>query len=1573
MAADSIQSAIAERLRTVDDPEQFLDALAAAAGDSGDLQAALGILDLVGTPQQYAKQQQAIQTGERGGRFYLDDAGNKVYVGGGSGGSGSSGGAQQPVGGQQPAGQQQIRVPSAKGSQRLSIGGKNYEPGQPIDPGDWEKATKAERQAFHDLTGRLKKEERKGRKFDIAAAAQDAERLQGQLEKGEITPDAFKDGMEEHVQAMIEELGPKQAQSIAAFAKSYVHDNAANLTANMNRIAYDWMMSTALNEINPQQPMLSTKIWLATQVAAKLLMKLRSSVQVLARHDSSDHATAEEAKNLHAFLEGLKQATGIQSEVPSAAELEEELADRAGDDDVIDAAGEVERTLFDHEDEPQQYAANKAGKEGRDSSNRNHRNAAMLAGLLGGYGMKDWAFVPSGDGKYQRVRVVTLQDKDGNAVKGAEKYEKVIVVDDRAAAKHDLYFHCCAGDFWLSEAVPVPPGEGPDGLLRIIREAERKMDADDDGRDPMTSPVQVLDGQVIKVDDRTKSKKYAATEDRRPFDRTAEIVSQNQALAQQYADHWQQLDQAGLEVPPEETEAVADELEGSGWAVNYSAAKGWQGEKTASSFFGGVTVARRYCRHGEWSEEPIRYAAEDWTEETGPRSGKPRWKNNKTGRIVYKDPTQGKQQRQDERAGRQVDKQGLQERLKPHAEKHGGSLKAGEIKKLDKSFKALQRIHGKGLVARLDEMASQTEKAMGKIKDDPLVKDSMSRRLAGINHLLQKAGGAGGEQAPASAAEQPPAPEAQQPSPQQGEEAGKEPQSEQQKALQAAYTEFSKGISEALQNLKSATPDKTPEIVQSIMKMVTDFIDKIGEFLKDPAAAIEGVKKALFHDPTASEKNPLEKAGLYSKVTGSVKPLAEEDVQKLTEAYGGDKMKALAEMAAMRPDGYWGNREPGGQPYFRPGPNHAVDNVITRDGANGKEVLMIQRGPKGAEAGKWALPGGFHDSDWTDESLADAGLTRDKLKDLPHNGKPWPDGDQPPKGQMWTPGRETAEDAALRELVEETGLDASTLKASMKHVGKFEGGGRDPRDNPEAWASSNAFALHLSPELAQKAVAGRDDASDAKWVPVSELGKMPLAFDHGKILEAAQGGGGQQQAPVGGGSPVNLRPELDAALPGHVAEQLKGRIAASQAAGGKSVELRKPGGAQPAGPAKGGEPAPQQQADVAAKTVAAHNPQTGAKSGFDAIKSAGLEEHIKSGKPLSPEQTEHLSDLIHQDWMKREEEPPGSGEARRPEKQHLMRPYGELPESEKAKDRKFAVQTADELKKQGAAATGQPEAAKPELAGSPLPKAASKPGLASGPVAQPGTPAALVDEISEPPTTSPRANKPKGRAPARPKAPPKKPATKPRAAKPAPSTPQPATTAPTGTQPAPAKAGDMAATAPKNKYGGSRQREIAEAKTLGEKIHAASGVDTDVLDDAYSDKTSGLHTNEALRQLDAQYPALKRQAEQWGLEKSDIEKVNGAMDAVKLQTQRAIAGLRKIGKTSEADWYEQHGLPMIEDARKDLLTTKAAPRQRFAKDAGPPRLATGPLTPPRTKTVMLGNGGTQLHGSFSQNGHAVKV
>lgn len=133
--------------------------------------------------------------------------------------------------------------------------------------------------------------------------------------------------------------------------------------------------------------------------------------------------------------------------------------------------------------------------------------------------------------------------------------------------------------------------------------------------------------------------------------------------------------------------------------------------------------------------------------------------------------------------------------------------------------------------------------------------------------------------------------------------------------------------------------------------------------------------------------------------------------------------------------------------YDYPRPALTVDIVLLHRVANGIDVLLIKR-TGDTFAGHWAFPGGFVD---VDESL---------------------------------------EDAAARELAEETGLRGIPLE----QIGAFGDPGRDPRGH----TVSVVFAGVMKDRAL---VTGADDASEAAWH--SALEPPTLAFDHNRILRIA--------------------------------------------------------------------------------------------------------------------------------------------------------------------------------------------------------------------------------------------------------------------------------------------------------------------------------------------------------------------------------------------------------------------------------------------------------------------------------------
>ena len=89
---------------------------------------------------------------------------------------------------------------------------------------------------------------------------------------------------------------------------------------------------------------------------------------------------------------------------------------------------------------------------------------------------------------------------------------------------------------------------------------------------------------------------------------------------------------------------------------------------------------------------------------------------------------------------------------------------------------------------------------------------------------------------------------------------------------------------------------------------------------------------------------------------------------------------------------------------------------------------------------------------------------------------------------------ETFQQAALRELAEETGLDGITR---FHQVGIYDRPDRDPRGR----VVSVAFTARVDPMPTPTA---GDDAREANWLPVDTVLHTRLAFDHDHIVRDAR-------------------------------------------------------------------------------------------------------------------------------------------------------------------------------------------------------------------------------------------------------------------------------------------------------------------------------------------------------------------------------------------------------------------------------------------------------------------------------------
>lgn len=134
--------------------------------------------------------------------------------------------------------------------------------------------------------------------------------------------------------------------------------------------------------------------------------------------------------------------------------------------------------------------------------------------------------------------------------------------------------------------------------------------------------------------------------------------------------------------------------------------------------------------------------------------------------------------------------------------------------------------------------------------------------------------------------------------------------------------------------------------------------------------------------------------------------------------------------------------------YKYPHPAVTTDCVVFGFNGSGLSVLLIKRGVEPYKD-SWAFPGGFLKMD------------------------------------------ETAEQGALRELQEETGV----CDIYIEQLQAFTGVERDPRER----VLTIAFLAFVCQDDYE--VIGGDDAAEARWFPVDEL--PSLAFDHAEIMRVA--------------------------------------------------------------------------------------------------------------------------------------------------------------------------------------------------------------------------------------------------------------------------------------------------------------------------------------------------------------------------------------------------------------------------------------------------------------------------------------
>ncbi len=142
------------------------------------------------------------------------------------------------------------------------------------------------------------------------------------------------------------------------------------------------------------------------------------------------------------------------------------------------------------------------------------------------------------------------------------------------------------------------------------------------------------------------------------------------------------------------------------------------------------------------------------------------------------------------------------------------------------------------------------------------------------------------------------------------------------------------------------------------------------------------------------------------------------------------------------------------------GPNPAADPVVFRVNQGQLQVLLVERSD--AE-GEFAIPGGMVD-----------------------------------------PADSTVSVAALRELREETGLEA--VKEKMLFLGDvYSGHADDPRDTDNAWMVTTVYAWLLTADIEEGKIESSDEVISKKWQNVMPIlsGKLKLWEGHEDFVRGA--------------------------------------------------------------------------------------------------------------------------------------------------------------------------------------------------------------------------------------------------------------------------------------------------------------------------------------------------------------------------------------------------------------------------------------------------------------------------------------
>lgn len=199
-----------------------------------------------------------------------------------------------------------------------------------------------------------------------------------------------------------------------------------------------------------------------------------------------------------------------------------------------------------------------------------------------------------------------------------------------------------------------------------------------------------------------------------------------EALARHYADYWNHLKELGLEPTIDESHEVDDELDGSGWGINWSDGN-WHVVEYPEQYYdqseprspkGGVTVEGRAHRAGTWVPTNGDVPAEDKEKIAAA-------KREEVKKLI---------ERQHRLSSTPVDRDDLEAKVALGGE---ADFSDPERRSIEYGYRALKRHHGEAVLKRLAQLINGVAERMTGVAAEQ--QKRLKRRLAAYKIMLERA------------------------------------------------------------------------------------------------------------------------------------------------------------------------------------------------------------------------------------------------------------------------------------------------------------------------------------------------------------------------------------------------------------------------------------------------------------------------------------------------------------------------------------------------------------------------------------------------------------------------------------------------------------------------------------------------------------------------------------------------------------------------------------------------------------------------------------------------------------------